>query len=120
MYSLPFLRKSCGITLYEQQKEEACLVFVQGSPDESGVKVEDADDDASYGEEEEGKEEGGHLASPLGQQLQPQQRLHVLSAHTHLNLFSLSFYLEQLTPSQLEWVDDFSTSSLFLPRTINS
>ena len=30
------------------------------------------------------------------------------------------FYLEQLTPSQLEWIDDFSTSSLFLPRTINS
>ena len=32
----------------------------------------------------------------------------------------LSFYLEQLPPSQLEWIDDFSTSSLFLPRTINS
>ena len=31
-------------------------------------------------------------------------------------IFSID--LEQLTPSQLEWIDDFSTSSLFLPRTI--
>ena len=35
------------------------------------------------------------------------------------NFFSF-FYLQRLTPSQLEWIDDFSTASLFLPRTINS